>query len=59
MLVQMETSIVEDFSALAEGQIYDLPDARAKRLIGLGKAKAIGLPSSRSAAKTGAVAKAQ
>jgi len=45
MLVKMNTSVVEDFSALDEGRLYDLPESRARVLIRLGKAEAIGLPS--------------
>lgn len=41
MHIKMLTSVVEDFSSLDEGQAYDLPPVRAKRLINLGKAEAI------------------
>jgi len=61
MLVKMETSVVEDFAALDEGKFYDLPPARARRLIDLGKATVItatSLSGGRSA-KTGAMAKAE
>lgn len=45
MFVMMNTSVVEDLSALQQGQTYDLPDKRARKLIATGQAEAIG-PSS-------------